>query len=149
MNKMDKPLTLKSNRTLHITYNLPISRTSKFWNELKKGKVFATKCEKCGTLYFPPVADCGECGSSSVNWVEFDGEGEVETFTEVVVKPASYSKEPPYIVVIVKLKEGVKVLAWLVGLERKDVKVGLKVKLVAKPASDGGLTYGFVPKSKG
>ena len=142
---MDKPLTLKSNRPLHIVYNLPISKASKFWEGLKEGKIYATKCEKCGRLRFPPVADCGDCGSSNVKWIELDGEGEIETFTQVVVKPASFSKEPSYIVAIARLKEGVKALAWLTGVERKDVKAGMKVRLVAKVTSDGRVTYEFVP----
>lgn len=142
---MDKPLTLKSNRTLHITYNLSISRTSKFWEGLKEGKIYATKCAKCRKLHFPPVADCGDCGSSNVKWTELDGEGEIETFTQVVVKPASFSKEPSYIVAIARLKEGVKALAWLIGVERKDVKAGMTVRLVARVTSDGRVTYEFVP----
>lgn len=141
---MDKPPTLKSNRTLHITYNLPISRTSKFWEGLKEGKIYATKCEKCGKLHFPPVADCGDCGSSTVKWTALEGEGEIETFTQVVVKPASFSKEPSYIVAIARLKEGVKALAWLTGIQREDVKLGMKVRLVAKVTSDGRVTYEFV-----
>jgi uncharacterized OB-fold protein len=142
---MDKPLTLKSNRTLHITYNLPISKTSKFWDGLKEGKVYATRCEKCGKLHFPPVADCGDCGSSKVEWVKLDGEGEIETFTQVIVKPPSFSKEPTYIIAIARLMEGVKVLAWLTAMERQDVRVGTKVKLVAKITSDDRVTYEFVP----
>ncbi len=142
---MDKPLALKSARTLQITYNLPISRTSKFWEGLKEGKVYATKCVGCGRLHFPPVADCGDCGLSGAEWVELDGEGEVVTFTEVVVKPASFSEESSYIVCIGRLREGVKVLAWLVGVERKDVKVGLRVRLVARVASGGRATFEFVP----
>ena len=142
---MDKPLTLKSARTLELKYNLPISRTSRFWEGLKEGKIYATKCKKCGRLVFPPVADCGECGSSDVEWVELDGEGEVVSFTEVVVKPASFRDEGSYIVCIGRLKEGVKVLAWLVGVDRMDVKVGLKVKLVAREASEGNASFEFVP----
>ena len=142
---MDKSLTLKSNRPLHIVYNLPISKTSKFWEGLKEGRIYATKCEKCGKLHFPPVADCGVCGSSNVKWIELDGEGEIETFTQVVVKPASFSKEPSYIVAIARLKEGVKALAWLIGVEREDVKAGMKVRLVAKVTSDKRVTYEFVP----
>jgi uncharacterized OB-fold protein len=142
---MDKPLTLKSNRTLHITYNLPISKTSKFWDGLKEGKIYATRCENCRKLHFPPVADCGDCGSSNMKWVELDGEGKIVTFTQVVVKPASFSEEPAYIVAIARLTEGVKVLAWLTGVERENVKVGLKVRLVARITSDGRVSYGFVP----
>lgn len=142
---MDKPLTLKSARTLHITYNLPISRTSKFWQGLKEGKIYATKCQKCGRLHFPPVADCGDCGSSNVKWTELEGEGEIETFTQVVVKPASFSNESNYIVAIARLKEGVRALAWLIGVEREDVQVGMKVRLVARVTSDGRVSYEFIP----
>jgi uncharacterized OB-fold protein len=142
---MDKPLTMKSNRILHITYNLPISKTSKFWDGLKEGKIYATRCENCGKLHFPPVADCGDCGSSNMKWVELDGEGKIVTFTQVVVKPASFSEEPTYIVAIARLTEGVKVLAWLTGIEREDVRVGLNVRLVVRITSDGRVSYGFVP----
>ena len=142
---MNNPLSLKSARTLRITYNLPISRTSKFWQGLKDGKVYATKCKNCNKLYFPPVADCGACGSSEVEWVELSGEGEIVTFTQVLVKPASFSEDPFYIVAIAKLKDGVKALAWLTGIEREDVKVGMKVKLVTKIFPDKRVAYEFIP----
>jgi len=145
MTNVDKPLTLKSARSLHLTYNLPISRTSKFWKGLKEGKIYATKCPKCGKLHFPPVADCGDCGSSNLKWTELDGEGEIETFTQVVVKPASFSNEADYIVAIAQLKEGVKALAWLTGVEREDVQVGMKVRLVPKITSMGKVSYQFIP----
>ena len=145
MKNVDKPLTLKSARTLHITYNLPISRTSKFWQGLKEGKIYATKCQKCGKLHFPPVADCGNCGSSNMKWTELDGEGEIETFTQVVVKPASFSNESNYIVAIARLKEGVRALAWLTGVDRESVKVGMKVRLMARVTSEGRVSYEFIP----
>jgi uncharacterized OB-fold protein len=142
---VDKPSTLKSARTLHITYRLPISRTSKFWQGLKEGKIYATKCQKCGKLHFPPVADCGDCGSSNLKWTELNGEGKIETFTQIVVKPASFSEEADYIVAIGRLREGVRALAWLVGVEREDVQVGMKVRLVAKVTSDERVSYEFIP----
>jgi uncharacterized OB-fold protein len=135
---------LKSARTLKITYNLPISKTSKFWKELENGKVYTTKCTKCGKLHFPPVADCSECHSSEMQWIKLDGEGELVTFTQVFVKPASFSDEPNYIVVVAKLKEGVNALAWLTGVKLEDIKTGMKVKLVAKVFSDKRVAYEFV-----
>jgi len=145
---MSEMPTIRS-RPLHITYNIPISKTLKFWEGLKEGKIYATKCKKCGKLYFPPVANCAACYSSEMEWIELSGEGEIETFTHVIVKPASFSSEPPYTVAIAKLKEGVRVLAWLVGVKKKDVKVGLKVKLSAKTTSEGRLTYEFRPIDEG
>jgi uncharacterized OB-fold protein len=142
---MDKPETLKSARPLQLKYNLPISKTSKFWTGLKEGKVYATHCRNCGTLHFPPVADCGQCYASTMDWIPLDGEGTVETFTQVVVKPPSFSDEPCYVVAVVKFEEGVKVLAWLRGVELKDVCVGMKVKLATNTNSAGNPTYEFIP----
>ncbi|OYT47787.1 DNA-binding protein [Candidatus Bathyarchaeota archaeon ex4484_231] len=141
---MSEMPTLRS-RTLRITYNIPISKTLKFWEGIKEGKIYATKCKKCGKLYFPPAADCSACLSSEMEWVELSGEGELETFTHIIVKPASFSDEPPYTVAIARLKEGVRALAWLVGVKKKDVKVGMKVKLTAKVTPEGRLTYEFRP----
>jgi uncharacterized protein len=142
---MSEAPSLKSNRPLTITYNLPISKTTKFWKELKEGKVFATKCKNCGKPYFPPVADCGNCGSSEVEWTQLSGKGKLVTFTEVIVKPASFSKEPSYIVAVAELVEGVKVLAWLTGIEKEKITIGMKVKLEAKVVSDKKFAYEFVP----
>lgn len=142
---MDKPILLKSARTLKITYNLPIGRTSKFWKGLEEGKVYATKCKKCDRLHFPPVVDCGDCASSDVDWIELHGEGEVVTFTQIFVKPASFLNETEYIVAIVKLEEGIKVLAWLNEIKIQNVKVGLKVRLRAKVFSNRRVAYEFIP----
>ena len=141
---MSEMPTLRS-RPLNIIYNIPISKTLKFWEGIKEGKIYTTKCKKCGELYFPPVGDCANCLSSDMEWVELSGEGEIETFTHVIVKPASFQNEPPYTVAIARLKEGVRALAWLTGVKKRDVKVGLKVKLVAKVTPEGRLTYEFKP----
>ena len=80
-----------------------------------------------------------------MKWNELNGAAEIETFTQVVVKPASFSDEPDYIVAIAMLTEGVRALAWLTGIKREDVKIGLKVRLVAKVFSEGRVSYEFIP----
>ena len=57
-------------REIRIAPEIPVSKTLKFWEGLKEGKVYATKCTKCGKLYFPPTADCPECMGSAVEWVQ-------------------------------------------------------------------------------
>lgn len=130
-------------REIKIVQDIPISKTLQFWESLKQGKVLATKCKKCGKLYFPPVADCSECLASDMEWVEFSGEATIETFTHVVIRPTTFQPEKPYTVAIGKLKEGVRVLAWLTGFKLSEVKVGMKAKLVAKTTTEGSLTYEF------
>ncbi|MCL6578542.1 MAG: Zn-ribbon domain-containing OB-fold protein [Candidatus Bathyarchaeota archaeon] len=132
-------------REIKIVQEMPISKTLKFWESLKEGKVYATKCRKCGRLYFPPSADCSECLCSDMDWVELSSEAEIETFTHIVFRPTSFCEYKPYTVAIGKLKEGVRVLAWLTGFKLSQIKVGMKVKLVAKISQEGNPTYEFVP----
>jgi uncharacterized OB-fold protein len=144
MMDMSSMPTIKS-REIKIVQEIPISKTLKFWEGLKEGKVYATKCKKCGKVYFPPSADCPECLSSEMDWIELSSEAEIETFTHVVVRPTTFQQYKPYTVAIGKLKEGVRVLAWLTGFKLSQISVGMKVKLVAKISPEGYATYEFVP----
>ena len=132
-------------RKIEIVQEIPIGKTLKFWEGLKQGKIYATKCKGCGKLYFPPSADCPHCLSTELEWIELGNEAEVETFTHVVIRPTTFQQNKPYTVAIGNLKEGVKVLAWLTGFKLSEIKVGMKVKLVAKISPEGNPTYEFVP----
>ncbi len=132
-------------REIKIVQEIPIGKTLKFWEGLKQGKVYGTKCKGCGKLYFPPSADCPHCLSTELEWIELSNEAEVETFTHVVIRPTTFQQNKPYTVAIGKVKEGVKVLAWLTGFKLSEIKVGMKVKLVAKISPEGDPTYEFVP----
>jgi uncharacterized OB-fold protein len=131
-------------REIRIAPEIPVSKTLKFWEGLKQGKVYATLCKKCNKLYFPPQGDCPYCLSTELEWVELDSEAEVETFTHVVIRPTTFLEHKPYTVAIGRLKEGVKVLAWLNGFKLSEIKVGMKVKLVASIGSEGNPIYEFV-----
>ena len=144
MIKMASMPSIKS-REIKIVQQIPISKTLQFWEGLKQGKVLATKCTQCGKIFFPPNADCSECSGSNLEWVELSSEAMIETFTHVVVRPTSFQQEKPYTIAIGSLKEGVRVLAWLTGFKLSEIKVGMKVKLVAKVTPEGNPTYEFVP----
>ncbi len=135
---MSEPFILS--KPLNLIYRIPIFRIQEFWKALRQGKVLVTKCKNCGSLMFPPSSDCPQC-LSEVEWVELSGEGVVETYTRITVAPASFSDEAPYTVIVARMKEGVKVLAWFEGGE---VSIGMKVRLLAKE-EHGSLTYRFVP----
>jgi len=134
--------TLRS-REIKIVQEIPTSKTLKFYEGLKEGKVYATKCKDCEKVYFPPMVDCPECLTTGLDWVELSSDAEIETFTHVVIRPTTFQQYKPYTVAIGRLKEGVKVLAWLTGFKLSEVKVGMKAKLVAKVTPEGNATYEF------
>jgi len=139
-------LQLRSARSLTLRYTIPVHKTAKFWEALREGKIVTTRCKRCGRIYFPPTADCTRCMGDEMDWIELSGEAELEAFTEIHIKPASFRNYPNYICAVGKLKEGPRALAWLVGVERGDIKVGMKLHLRPKVAEDdGGLTYEYTP----
>jgi uncharacterized OB-fold protein len=37
-------------RPLNLIHDVPIVRTKMFWNGLKEGRIYATKCRDCGKI---------------------------------------------------------------------------------------------------
>jgi len=136
MSKTHEHPTMKS-RALILTHEIPISRTKKYWEGLKEGKVYATKCKKCGQIYYPPQIDCFQCLSSDVDWIQLSN-GSIETFTQVYLKPQGFTHhERNYIIAIAKTTDGVRVMGWLEEKDVKVVKVGTPVKILAEIMPDG------------
>lgn len=133
-------------RELNVRYLISINKIKKFYEELSKGKVMATKCNKCGEIYFPPQSYCNKCGSNSMSWIELSGSGELLTYTIINVKPQSFSHYPDYAIGIAKMPQGVNVLAWIDG-DVRSLRVGMKVRLEVKRRDpEGYLTYWIKPE---
>ena len=139
---LSPPVRRLKSRPITFIFELPTEKLKEFWEGLEKGKVYASKCKKCGYISFPPVVGCSHCFNQEVDWVDVQGEGELETFTHIVIRPASFQSHPTYTVAVARMNSGVKVLAWLTSPKLSDVKVGAKVKLAAVQSPDGP-SYGF------
>lgn len=132
-------------RELPLRFTISVNRIRKFFEEgLAQRRLLATKCKKCGSLYFPPQSDCPRCRASDMDWIEVSKEGELLTWTVVNVKPLSFFFHKDYVVGIVKMPEGFNVLAWVVVDDPKMLKVGQRVRLVVdKREPEGYYTYWF------
>ncbi|AFA39374.1 putative nucleic-acid-binding protein containing a Zn-ribbon [Pyrobaculum oguniense TE7] len=111
-----------------LVYNhkLPIANIEKYWKGLDEGRVFATKCTACGTVYYPPQIDCPSCRSQQMEWVELPKEGVIDTFTKIYARPQGYEDFEPYIVAIVHTG-GLRIMGWLKAKDERCVKVGDRV----------------------
>ncbi len=142
---MQEEPVLHSRRSLTLKFDIPISRTHEFWDALKTGRFVTTKCAKCGQVTFPPQADCPNCMSGEFTWVDLDREATLVTFTHVQITPASFAENDPYIIAIGELADGLKVLAWLEGMQPESVKPGMKLKVEGRTSKEGNAYYVFVP----
>lgn len=64
-------------------------------------------------------------------------EGKIITFSKVSVPPSGFSAQAPYIVAVVRLKNGINYTAQLVDYDEGQVKTGQKVRTVLRRTSEG------------
>ncbi|MEM4104106.1 MAG: Zn-ribbon domain-containing OB-fold protein [Thermoplasmatales archaeon] len=129
-------------RVLELKYRMPIGGISNFFKGLKSGKLLATRCDYCGTIYFPPQSHCTKCSSDHVSWIELSGRGTLETYTTIVVKPTSFADKEDYIIAVGKMEEGINVLATLRVSNDTNIRVGMKIVLVPL-VEDDNASYEF------
>ena len=141
---MSEPPTLRSRRALTLRFDIPIAKTKEFWDSLKEGRFVTSWCSKCGNVTFPPQADCPRCMGNEFTWVDLGRDATLVTFTRVQVTPASFEGSGPYIVAIGELPGGLKVLAWLEGVEKDEARPGLKMRIEPRTSKEGNPYYVFV-----
>ncbi len=128
-----------------------MSEVPRFWRESKhRYRLVGTKCENCGNLYFPPRDICPTCRRESVNKmkeVELSGEGEVYSYTVVHDGLEQFKMQVPYIIAIIKTKEGPLITGQIVDCDPEDVKIGTPVRStlrkVRSEGKSGIIQYGY------
>lgn len=106
-----------------------------------------TVCDHCGAKFFPPRQVCTECKSTNLTPHEFDGHGEIYSFTTVRQAPMGHEGNVPYIVGIIKLDEGPMVEAQITDINPDNVKIGQRVEMVTRKlreyGEEGLVVYGY------
>jgi uncharacterized OB-fold protein len=109
-------------------FPVPDAVTQPFWDGVAEGVLRLQRCRACGRHVFYPRAVCPHCGSGDLAWVEASGAGAVHAFTVVHRAPAEYRPDVPYVVALVDLEEGVRMMTRLVDVEPAAVRVGMPVE---------------------
>lgn len=125
----------------------------RFWREIPaRYNLMGTKCETCGTHYYPPRAWCPSCRrQGKMVEVQYKGTGEVVTYSTIYAPGESWIGGKPYVLAIVKLDEGPFVTTQVICAP-EEAKIGMRVKKVFRRIGEDGdkgmIHYGtkFVPE---
>ncbi len=107
-----------------------------FEEHLAAGRLMGVRCRSCRGLSAVPRALCPACRGPDLAWVELSGRGTLEAFTVVHVPPtplaaAGYGRDNPYASAVVRLAEGPRITARLVGVDvsrPEAIRVGMPVR---------------------
>jgi uncharacterized protein len=121
--------------------------TQFFYDGLREHKLLIQRCSECKTLRVPPRPMCGGCQSLDWDTVESSGHGTVYSYVMPQYPPLPFF-EYPYIVVLVELDEGVRMVSNLRDIDPNDVKVGMPVEVFFESFNDDDLVlHQFRPTS--
>ena len=111
-----------------IDYLHSYKQDTPFFHGLAQRKLLGSRCPKCAATYATPRAHCMRCGGGT-EWFELPKEGRVHSWTVCYFAAQEFLKEVPFTLVLVEF-DGVETLflSRLIGVERADMRIGMKVK---------------------
>ena len=117
---------------------VPDLDTQPFWDGCEAGKFLVPECSVCGARRWPPGPMCPVCRSTETTWIESTGRGSVYSWL-VVHHPVNpvLADQVPYVVAMIDLEEGVRVVGNVEGCEPGEIVAGLPVDLVFETHEDG------------
>jgi uncharacterized protein len=123
--------------------------TAPYWAAAREHRLVIQRC-RCGRLFHPPVVSCPECAGATLTWKQVSGDGQVYAFTRVEhpVHPVM-TGHTPYIVVLVELAEGPRILTNLRHCDPSAVHVGLPVRVLFEDVSETVSLPQFAPRPAG
>jgi uncharacterized OB-fold protein len=116
MNHIERPLPVPT----------PASRA--FWEAAKHHELKVQCCNDCRKYIFYPRELCPDCFSTDLGWARVSGKGVVHSYTIAHMPPhPAFASDVPFIIAMVELEEGPRMMTNIVGCKPKDVEVGMQV----------------------
>ncbi len=146
---------LKQNRVLSVRW---VPKLQYAWDngiaigrylaELKNGRIIARKCHGCRRVMIPPRMFCELCWRPTDEWVYVQDTGTINTFVVSHVDwkasrvPKGERYFTPAVIEIDGASPGMGLLHHINEIEPYDIKMGMRVKAVWKPARqrEGAIT---------
>jgi uncharacterized protein len=116
----------------------PTPETATFWAHAAEGVLALPFCAACERFFFYPRPFCPRCWSYAVEWKHVSGRGRVVSYTIVERLAAGLDRAIPYVVAIVELEEGERLMANVVGVAAEPDAIPLDLEVeVAFEHADG------------
>ncbi len=102
-----------------------------FWDGCKRREFLIQKCKDCERSIFYPKLFCPNCLSDNLEWVRATGRGKVYSYTVIhSYQPTEFEEDVPYVVAVIDLEEGVRMMSNIIECSPEMVKCDMEVEVV-------------------
>ena len=128
---------------------VPNEDSALFWRGCSQHKLTIQRCKSCGQARFYPRILCIGCGSTDTEWFDASGDGSIFSYTIVHRAPSpAFKDDVPYVLAIVELWEGVRMMTNIVGCDPAEVKIDMPVRVQFQRMSDEIFLPVFAPNGR-
>jgi len=106
----------------------PTPTEQPFYDACAAGKLVLQRCQSCGHVLFYPRTHCDACQSDRLVWEDAIGTGTIASYT-VVRRAVSADFEAPYVIALIDLAEGPRMMSQIIDADPDALAVGLSVKV--------------------
>ncbi len=116
---------------------VPDGDSKPFWEGVQQRKLLIQRCQACQKFVFYPRSHCPHCFSEQLAWVQASGSGTIYSFTVVHQAYGPFAEQVPFVVAIIELQEGVRMMSRITDILPEAVHVGAAVQVTFVQVSEG------------
>jgi uncharacterized OB-fold protein len=108
-----------------------------FWEAARERRLLIQHCRDCHKHVFYPRVACPHCFSGNLEWVQASGRGTVYSYTVVYANaPSAFIADIPYVVAVIQLAEGVRMLSNIVECDLDALRCDMPVEVTFERLND-------------
>lgn len=117
-----------------IAYEGPLPAPDKdsqaYWDAARRHELVLQCCSECDRFRFYPRSICPYCLSDQFVWKRAVGRGSIYSFTIIHRPPSpSFRSRVPYVLALIDLEEGVRMMSNVVDCDPHSVEIGMAVEV--------------------
>jgi len=109
-----------------------------FWDAAREGRLVYKACLDCGHVDHPPYLYCTACNGDRSEWRAAAGKATLVAYAvNTYGVPAAFIEDLPYVLAIVQLPEGPRMISNIVGCDPTTLRNGMSLEVVFHQAAPG------------
>jgi len=106
----------------------PTPLSQPYWEGCREGVLRLQQCGDCSRFQFYPRCICSHCGGNRLGWRRASGRGVLSSYT-IVERGISAEYPAPYVVALIDLEEGPRMMSGVIDADPADLRVGAPVEV--------------------
>jgi len=108
-----------------------------YWEGIARGELRIQQCAACTRYVFYPRSICPHCFSDKLSWVVASGKGTIYSYTVAHQAFGAFAGEIPFVIAIIELEEGVRMMTRIIGSPRERITIGAPVHVSCESVANG------------